>query len=402
MNVLLRLNLLLLLAAAIFDPSDLLLHAKVPLFVGIWILLLADLAIPGHERYEVPTNLYLYIYVFVFFLPLVGMLIYVLRGGETDSYQGLGYYKSYLFLTLCIPLAMKKIDVIRPLTMILSALSLATIGLYAITFNNDVLRSQLWLVGDIYTIFSLNERSYGSLTYQMVYFHTSPLLVVAVAYFCYQSLVSVGRARFWNVCLLALNVCGMVLSGTRNNMIIGLLVPLMIVAWYKGTKARLAVAATLAVVLLLAVGYGVVEAMFSPDDASNSVKLLYFRDYAAVFNSWPTLLFGQGFGSSFFSAALGTRVSVTELTYVELLRNYGLVMGCIFYFLLLYPLRTLRNPEARPDHYLLLGYLGYLYLCTANPLLLSSSGMLVLAIVLVKTFSWPVRKASPLALVPST
>src|SRR6266404_376910 len=178
MNVLLRLNLLLLLADAIFDPTDLLFHAKVPLFAGIWILLLADLAIPGHQRYEVPTNLYFYIYVFVFFLPLIGMLIYVLRGGETDSYEGLGYYKSYLFLTLCVPLAMKRIDVIRPLSMILSVLSLATIGLYAITFNNDSLRSQLWLVGDTYTMFSLSERSYGNLSYQLVYFHTSPLLIV--------------------------------------------------------------------------------------------------------------------------------------------------------------------------------------------------------------------------------
>ena len=402
MNVLLRLNLLLLLAAAIFDPSDLLFHAKVPLFVGIWILLLADLAIPGHQRYEVPTNLYLYICVFAFFLPLTGMLIYVLRGGITEGYEGVQYYKAYLFLTLCIPLAMKRIDVIRPLSMVLSVLSLATIGLYAITFNDDVLRSQLWLVGDSYTIFSLNERSYGSLTYQMVYFHTSPLLVVAVAYFCYQSLVSVGRARFWNVLLLALNVCGMVLSGTRNNMIIGVLMPLMIVAWYTGLRVRLGVVAVLAAILSVGLGFGVVQAMLSSDDASNTIKLLYFRDYGVLFSNWLTLLFGQGFGSSFFATALGTRVSVTELTYVELLRNYGLIMGCIFYFLLLYPVRTLRNPEARPDHYLFLGYLGYLYLCTANPLLLSSSGMLVLAMVLVKTFSWPVRKAWPLALVPST
>jgi hypothetical protein len=400
-NVLLRLNLLLLLADAIFDPSDLLFHAKVPLFAGIWILLLADLAIPGHQRYEVPTNLYLYIYVFVFFLPLIGMLIYVLRGGETDGYEGLGYYKSYLFLTLCVPLAMKKVDVIRPLSMILSTLSLATVGLYAITFNNDSLRSELWLVGDTYTTFSLSERSYGSLSYQLVYFHTSPLLIVAVAYFCYQSLVSVGTARFWNVLLLALNVCGMVLSGTRNNMIIGLLMPLMIVAWYKGIKVRLAVVAVFAAILSVGLSFGVVQAMLSPDEVSNTVKLLYFRDYGALFSNWLTLLFGQGLGASFFSTALGTRVSVTELTYVELLRNYGLVMACIFYFLLLYPLHTLRNPEARPDHYLFLGYLGYLYLCTANPLLMSSTGMLVLAIVLVKSFAWPVQTKWPVALAVS-
>jgi hypothetical protein len=402
MNTLLRLNLFLLIAVAVFDPADLLVHAKVPLFAGVWILLLADLAITRGGRYPVPTNLYYYICIFVVLLPLTGMLVYVLRGGQMQGYDGFGYYKSYLFLSLCIPLAMKRIDLIRPLCIVLSLLSLVTLFLYVIAFNDDTLRGQLWFVGDAYTLFSVNERSYGSLSYQMIYFHTSPLIVVAVAYFCYQSLVSVGRARFWNVSLLLLNVCGMMLSGTRNNMIVGLLVPLMVIAWYKGTKVRLAVAAALAVILSLGIGYGVVEAMLSPDDVSNSVKLLYFRDYAAVFSSWLTLLFGQGLGASFFSAALGTRVSITELTYVEFVRIYGVVMACIFFILLLYPLRILRNPDARTDHYLFLGYLGYLYLCTANPLLMSSSGMLVLAIVLVTTFSRSVRRASPLALVPST
>jgi len=399
MNKLLHLNLLLLLAAAIFDPEDLLVHAKVPLFAGVWMLILADMVISRRGRFQVPMNLYLYIYIFVILLPSIGMFIYLLRGGGTEGYEWLNSYKPYLFLTLCIPLAMKRIDLIRPLSMILSVLSLATVVLYVITVNNEALRSQLWLVGNTYTIFSLNERSYGGLSYQMVYFHTSPLIIIAVAYFCYQSLVSMGRARFWNVLLLLLNVCGMLLSGTRNNMIMGLLMPLMVIAWYGGTKVRLFVVAGLAVVLSVGLGFGIVQAMLSPDDPSNAIKLLYFHDYAAMFSNWPTLLFGQGLGASFFSTALGMRVSITELTYLEFIRNYGVIMGCMFYFLLLYPLRKLGSQAARADHYLFLGYFGYLYLCTANPLLMSSSGMLVMAIVLVKTFYWPVRRTCSVALV---
>jgi len=329
------------------------------------------------------------------------MFIYLLRGGGMQGYDGFGYYKSYLFLTLCVPLSTKHIDLIRPLSLILCVLSLATIFLYAITANNDALRGQLGLLGDTYTLFSLSARSYGSFSYQLAYFHTSPLLVVAVAYFCYQSLISAGRARFWNVLLLLLNVGGMLL-GTRNNMIIGLLMPLMVIAWYKGTKVRLAVVAALAVVLSAGLGSGVVQAMFSPDDVSNATKLLYFRDYSTIFSNWLTLLFGQGFGASFFSTALGARVSVTELTYVEFIRVYGVIMACIFYVLLLYPLRILGSQEARTDHYLLLGYIGYLYLCTANPLLMSSNGMLVLAIVLVKTFYRPARRTWPVALAHSS
>src|SRR5882672_7561836 len=130
MNILLRLNLWLLLAVAVFDPADLLVHAKVPLFAGVWILILADMVISRGGRYPVPKDLYSYVYVFAVLLPVIGVLVYVLRGGGMEGYDGFGYYKSYLFLTLCVPLAMKRIDLIRPLSMMLSVLSLATIFLY--------------------------------------------------------------------------------------------------------------------------------------------------------------------------------------------------------------------------------------------------------------------------------
>jgi hypothetical protein len=386
MNILLRLNLLLLLVVAIFDPANLLLHAKVPLFVGVWILIFADIAISRRGRYQVPPDLYLYLYIFVVLLPLIGMFIYVLRGGGMKGYDGFAYYKSYLFLTLCIPLAMKRIDLIRPLSMILSVLSLATLVLYVMTFDDEPLRGQLWLVGDTYGFFTLYERSYASFTYPLVYFYTSSLLVVAIGYFCYQSLFSVGRARFWNVLLLLLNVCGMLLSGTRNNMIIGLLMPLMVIAWYKGTKVRLAVGAALALVFSVGLGFGVVQAMLSSDEFSNTIKLLHYQDYMSMFGDWRTLLFGQGLGASFLSTALGTRVSITELTYLEFIRTFGLIIAAVYYGLLLFPVGKLREQSFRGIHYLLLAYASYLLICVSNPLLLSSSGMLVLAIVIATVF----------------
>jgi len=391
MNKLVQLSLFALLLVAVFDPADLITHAKVPLFSLVWIIILVDAVISRKGRYGIPPNLLLYTLVFAVLLPLISIFIYILRGGMMEGYDGFKYLKAYLFLTLCIPLAIKRIDLIRPLSMILSALSLATLVVYAITLNDDALRSQLWLLGDTYGIFGLGNRSYATLSYELVYFHTSPLMVVAVAYFCYHSLHSRGRARLWNVLLLLLNVCGMLLSGTRNNMIIGLLMPLMVIAWYKGTRVRLIVFAMSIVVMLVGLASGVVQAMLNTDDDSNAIKLLHFHDYMGMFSNWPTLLFGQGLGASFFSTAWGTRVSVTELTYLEFLRNYGLILASIYYVLLLYPLRKLGNQETRADHYLFLGYVGYLYLCAANPLLVSSTGMLVLAIVLFKTFcrSWP-------------
>jgi len=303
-----------------------------------------------------------------------------------EGYEGFKYWKSYLFLTLCIPVAVKRLDLSRPLSIVLSLLSVATICLYLIALSDDLLRAQLTAFADAYVVFSVTDRSYGSLSYQSVYFHGTPLIVIAIAYFCYQSLRSTGRAKLWNVLFLMLNVCGMVLSGSRNNMIVGLLTPLMVMGWYTGTKTRVAIAVLLVLVVIAGFSSGVFQAMLSPYDDSNAIKLAHLHDYGILFGDWKTLLFGQGLGASFFSTAWGTRVTLTEVTYLEFIRNYGLMLAPIFYFLILYPLRMLADPEARADHYLFLAYGAYLYMCSGNPLLLSSSGMLVLAVVLVKTF----------------
>jgi len=386
MNSLLRLNLLLLLAVAIFDPSDLLFHAKVPVFVGVWILLVMDIVISRGGRYQVPENLYLYIFIFAVLLPLVGLLTYVLRGGGMEGYEGFRYLKSYLFLTLSIPLAIKRIDLIRPLSLVLSVLSVATIFSYAITINDEIFKAQLAAFGDAFVIFSLTDRSYGGLSYQSLYFHASPLLVIPIVYFCYQFLNTRNWSKLWNGLFLGINICGMVLSGTRNNMIVGLFAPLLVIAWYKGVKTRLVIAVLLMLAVVAGLSLGIVQAMFSADEYSNAVKLGHVHDYGLLFSDWRTVVFGQGLGAGFFSTAWGTRVTLTELTYLEIIRNYGIFLASILFFLIFYPLRMLANPKARADHYLFLGYACYLYLCTGNPILLSSTGMLVLAVVLLRTF----------------
>jgi hypothetical protein len=388
MNTILRANLFLLLVVAVFDPVDQA-HLKTPLFAGVWIFFLIDLVISSRGQYQVPANLYLYAVIFVVVFPLVGMLIYLLRGGGMQDYEGFKYWKSYLFLTLCIPVAVKRIDLIRPLSIILSLLSVATIFLSLIAVNDELLRAQLAAFADAYIVFSVTDRTYGSLSYESVYFHGTPLLVIAIAYFCYQSMRSVGRQKMWNVLLLMLNVCGMVLSGTRNNMLVGFLMPLMVLGWYKGTKMRFAIVSLLVLVVIVGLSSGVFQAMLSPDNESNAIKLGHLHDYGTLFGDWKTLWFGQGLGASFFSTAWGTRVTLTEVTYLEIIRNYGLILAPIFYFLILYPLRVLTDAGQRVDHYVFLAYAAYLYICSGNPLLLSSTGMLVLAIVLVKTFREP-------------
>jgi len=374
-----------LLFVAVFDPVDQT-HLKAPLFAAVWALFAVDLVTSRSGRYQAPANLYLFITVFVVLLPAAGMLVYLVRDGSMADYEGFKYWKSYLFLTLSIPLVVKRIDVIRPLSIILTMLSIATMVLYVLAVTNDLIREALAAFADVYVIFSVSDRTYGPFSYSSVYFHGTPMIVLAIGYFCYQWLNSTGRARIWNFLLLGTNVSGMILSGTRNNMLVAFLTPLVIIGWYRGNKTRAALVTVMLMAIVVGFGSGLFQEMLNPDEYSNATKLGHVHDYGILFGDWKTLLFGQGLGASFFSTAWGTRVTLTEVTYLEVIRNYGLLLAPVLFLLILYPLRVLLNPDERESHYLFLAYAAYLGICTGNPLLLSSSGMLVLAVVLVQTF----------------
>ena len=74
---------------------------------------------------------------------------------------------------------------------------------------------------------------------------------------------------------------------------------------------------------------------------------------------------------------------------VEMLRCYGVLLTILLLCCLLYPLRCLALPSRRAEHFLYLGYAFYLVLCVADPFLVSSSGMLMLSIIVAKAFSVP-------------
>jgi hypothetical protein len=120
---------------------------------------------------------------------------------------------------------------------------------------------------------------------------------------------------------------------------------------------------------------------FDPDDVSNVIKIAYLSDYRELFSSPLRLLFGYGLGSLFFSGALNEMAPMTELTYFDLIRNYGLIIGFLYMAFLLFPLNFLKNDSCREYHYLFLAYGFYLLMSSVNPFLFSSSGLIIISIV---------------------
>jgi hypothetical protein len=385
--------LLCLLLVAVFDPADKIAHMKVPLFAAVWALTAVNYCLHRCPS-TLPLSLLIYVIGFSFLIPLWSICWYFSQNGALDGYDGFNYLKGYLFLTLCIPLALEKIDLVPVLSLILTVQAALASFIYTITLNNPIVSASIYGFGSEYGVFSKQNRTYGEIHILQPYFVTSPLLAISISYFTFKCIVSKGWKRVLYLLLLILNVVGMLRSGTRNNMIASVATLLLVWLWYSRRKVVLACSIVLLVAAVASMQWSTIHAMLDTEESSNAVKIQFFRDYTNLLSDPTTLLLGQGLGAAFNSTERGY-VTVSELTYMELLRSYGVMFGVPMLVGLFYPLERLARHKWKPVHFLYLAYAVYLYLCTANPLLVSSSGMLVFSIVLTMTFSYyPVEQNS--------
>lgn len=386
MNKFLRIVLILLMTVCIFDPADKLLGLKVPLFALGWFLF-GLMAI--RKNMNISKNMIIYLTLFIL-IPLVSIAYYFFTGSDFINYDGYIYFKPYLFLTLAIILYASKIDLIKPTVAIITLVSIATIVILIVTYFNTSLMTSINDVGRRYGIVSMGRhRNYGSSVLPNVggvYFHVANLIVFPVGYFTIKTLFSKGVTKTIYGLLLLINMAAMFFSATRNNIIACLLVPISIVYWYSKRKIFILCVVIFLSVLCIINMDAIKNSMFRPDEHSNRYKLSFLKDYLTLFADEEVLLFGQGLGS-YFNTTMRGYVSLTELTYFEFIRRFGLILSLPSFALLLYPLSKLRLKRYRSIHYLFIVYLFYLIMTFFNPFLMSSSGMLLLSIILYKTFS---------------
>lgn len=379
--------LLFLLTVAIFDPADKVFHMKVPLFAAVWALTAMNHSLRRCPS-TVPLSLLIYVIGFSFLVPFWSIWWYFSQNGVLDGYDGFMYLKSYLFLTLCIPLVLEKIDLVPMLSFVLTVQAALASLIYVIMSNNPGLSLAMLTLGSKYDVVKLGSRTYGGAHFYHVFFPASSLLVISISFFTFKCIASKGRKRLVYLLLVILNVVGLFISGTRISMIASVSTLLLVWLWYSRRKVMLACSTILVLSVFASMQWSTIQAMMSPDEASNAMKIQHLRDYKVILSAPKNLLLGTGLGSSYNFTGSGYK-TITELTYVELFRSYGIVFGIPMLFGLLYPLERLTRRGWKSIHYLYLGYAIYLYLCAADPFLISSTGMLVFSIVLAQTFSAP-------------
>ena len=361
----------------IFDPADLLFKLKMPLFIICWLLFLYDIAL-NPEKPILLKTLFYKVFIFIF-IPLFSILIYLSLDG-TAPYEGLQLFKSYLFFTLTLILYYYKFNVLKQLSIILSALSILIIFLHYFLISFPFFVPIITSIGSDYGIFLIGNRSYSDdFTIFNIFFVTSPLLVISISFYVYTFMKLKSKSSFF---LAFINIIAMFFAGTRNNLFVSILLPISIYIYYAKYKK---VNITIIFLVLIFTIYQFKEKiliLFNSDETSNSTKLFLFSDYVEIFSNFKIILFGQGIGSYVFFKTRGSYDYISELTYLEIFRNYGLILGSILILILFYPFYlTYNNIKYYDNKFIIIAYGFYLFMCFSNPWLFSSIGILIVSIV---------------------
>lgn len=370
----------LLILSCIFDPADALFGLKVPLFaLTIFYCFINKKMARNGKILE-------YFLLFSIFLPVISFTVGNITNAEhyATGTTLFSIIKPYLFLIISFFIAYSNKNInyaINSLVYGLLVLSSVIIIIFILNVTGAVPFEVFYYFGNEYTIFSIGERSYGGFTINRIYFHSSPMLVFSLSYFANEFLKF--RKKKMLVFML-MTAFSLFVSGTRNNMLMAFF-PVLLLMYLNGTKKLKKWMIVISIPVVCAIfAKGVLADFTDKSEASNEAKLSFVPDYFESYSNMRTFLLGDGIGSQMKTKLRGY-TEITELSYFELLRRFG-IFGFIAYLILMFkPAKGLiRNKE---NNWMGVAYLSYLIMIFTNPFFFSSNGMIILSIVLAVYFT---------------
>lgn len=363
------------------DPGDKVLHLKVPCFMLVMALWLARVDVTRPI-----TNLKVFVGIFVvsIVIPTVWVLLSVITGRSLEMENLLAFPKAFLFLTLLFVISNENIYLDRIAARGSVLIAVTTIVVVALSKQAPTLATGIYLFAVSNDLAVINEaRDQFGIGVGQFFYNTSPIMLFGLAFFLHRCLFG-RRRRVWNLGLSTLILVALLFTGGRGNLISALFVVAVLATARMAKSIGGLATAVIACVLFVVPCALFAGKLFNPTETSNEIKFAHYQSYVELFGEHPSyLLFGQGEGTRFFSSGFGDYTYVTELTYLELVRQFGIPITLVFVILLLAPIILLLRKRKFDEDvgYVTVGYIAYLLVSATNPLLVSSTGMLVVVMV---------------------
>lgn len=362
----------------LIDPTDRVFHLKIPLFILVifgWMILRSRSKIKYYKEYLV-------IIFFLIFITVFGIFSAVVQVDDIDFAFAFGFLKSIVILFLLIIVVDMDIDIGKYVTKYSIFIPLATFVIYSLPLYNVALFGQVYdyLVWEKETMMIAYRNFYGYNVF-MVYYKTSPVLVFPLSYYC-SVVVRQGFTVKRMILILMFFVC-LLVSGTRANMLSALFVIIYWIYIFLKERKNAFYSIVVFISMFTAITMFALSLSFKEKEASSEIKSGHFISLMDNFEEHPQyLLWGQGLGSRFYSIGSQRINTQVELTYIELMRYFGIPLGLFFIIMIVYPMiNIVINKKINAyNQYVIPAFWAYLFICGTNPLLVSSTGMLIMII----------------------
>lgn len=352
------------------DPGGVILNLKMPLFI---LLTFLSSFLYLKKKISIPKSI-LQIFLLLHIIPLYSICLASISGNLVDMEYAMGHCKSLLFVYLFFTLIVLDFEKIYKIFFVNGCiLASITLIIYLYIYFDPITFRVIYDFTKENEIAMLSMRNYYGITVMGTYMKTGPLMFFSYIYALY--FMKKNKLR---KALILINMFAILVAGSRVPVLIGILITSIYIyenkinnKYIKYLSFTFFGTAFLAFILILA---------SEKTEVSNMVKFGNFASYMTEIFKGSTPIFGAGLGSVFWGEGFGRFISYSELTYLDLLRIYGLILGSILIFIFNYPIYILLknwNSISYKYKHFCLAYLMYMILSGTNPVLLSSTGMFV-------------------------
>lgn len=236
----------------------------------------------------------------------------------------------------------------------------------------------------LYTFFTdenglmmISRREFLGISISSAFYRSTPVLIFPLARVTQQLIEKKSKK---NILLFIIFFFGLFSGGNRACILSALGIPICIYLFNLYSKRKYNQLLSFLLIFSSFAIYVIYELLSESHEVSNVAKFGHLESYIIFFNdNYWTLLFGQGPGGLMFSLGFNSYTVQTEWSYIELFRYFGIFGALIIFLIYFFPLlvsikhyKSFNSPS-----FFIVGCIFYLIAAGTNPLLLSSTGMII-------------------------
>lgn len=352
----------------LFDPGNALFHTKI---ITFFLALVTNYKKFNFRSYPLFSLLIFYVAFFV------SVMLMLLRPQILYDSSFITMYMT-TFLTLSIMfLNPEKINLETPFLFTCKIIAFVTIIISIVVINFPAAAILLIENEKLKTIFMMAEHKKVLWWWFSSVFHmASPVMVFALAIYFSRYL---KRKKIRDGVFSFIFFSALFLTATRANIFSAFLIVLFIYLCYTFYIKKKVFKSAFLIVLFFSFALVGTVLLLTVKNSSSGAKDGHIISYIEMFSQNPSyFLIGTGPGSYFYSKGFGEFTTNTEISYLELVRMFGVFFSVFIVGIYLRPFFLIRYIESFENLSLVIAYLAYLFIAGTNPLLIGPTGFMAL------------------------